>query len=158
MILSAAGYADTKPTAGNDMEEGRASNRRIEIVLYPKALTVLVEQTSRYGKARTEEDSEGPKSSSPVVGNAHGASASRHLYPTKMSGQEPEDQRLTKELSHIAHFETAHQIKPMHLSRAHANLQMVRDFPIRQSFGNETQNFQLSRGEQMCPPRSPLPI
>ena len=43
--LSAAGYADTKPTASNDMEEGRASNRRIEIVLYPKDLTVLAEQT-----------------------------------------------------------------------------------------------------------------
>ncbi len=73
-----------------------------------------------------------------------------------MSGQEPEDQRLTKELRHIANFETAHQIKPMHLSRPHANLQMVRDFPIRQSLRNETQNFQLSRGEQMSAPPSPL--
>jgi hypothetical protein len=87
LILSAAGYADTKPTAGNDMEEGRASNRRIEIVLYPKALTPCwSNRPAVMAKPVTEEDSEGPKSSAPVVGNAHGASASRHLYPTKMSG------------------------------------------------------------------------
>lgn len=36
--LSAAGYADTRPVASNDSEEGRSSNRRIEIVLYPKDL------------------------------------------------------------------------------------------------------------------------
>jgi len=33
--LSAAGYADTQPVAGNLSEEGRAQNRRIEIVLQP---------------------------------------------------------------------------------------------------------------------------
>jgi chemotaxis protein MotB len=33
--LSAAGYADTQPAAGNDTPEGRAQNRRIEIVLMP---------------------------------------------------------------------------------------------------------------------------
>jgi chemotaxis protein MotB len=37
--LSAVGYADTHPLASNDSEEGRSSNRRIEIVLYPKDLT-----------------------------------------------------------------------------------------------------------------------
>ena len=36
--LSAVGYADTQPLASNDSEEGRSSNRRIEIVLYPKDL------------------------------------------------------------------------------------------------------------------------
>ena len=36
--LSAVGYADTHPLASNDNEEGRSSNRRIEIVLYPKDL------------------------------------------------------------------------------------------------------------------------
>jgi len=36
--LSAVGYADTHPLALNDSEEGRATNRRIEIVLYPKDL------------------------------------------------------------------------------------------------------------------------
>ena len=36
--LSAVGYADTHPLASNDTEEGRSSNRRIEIVLYPKDL------------------------------------------------------------------------------------------------------------------------
>jgi len=33
--LSAAGYADTQPVASNDTAEGRAQNRRIEIVLMP---------------------------------------------------------------------------------------------------------------------------
>lgn len=33
--LSAAGYAETLPVASNDDEEGRAQNRRIEIVLQP---------------------------------------------------------------------------------------------------------------------------
>jgi chemotaxis protein MotB len=33
--LSAAGYADTQPVAGNLSEDGRAQNRRIEIVLQP---------------------------------------------------------------------------------------------------------------------------
>ncbi|HEV2175475.1 MAG TPA: OmpA family protein, partial [Nitrospira sp.] len=39
--LSAVGYADTHPIAGNDTEEGRTSNRRIEIVLYPKDLSQI---------------------------------------------------------------------------------------------------------------------
>ena len=39
--LSAVGYADTHPIASNDSEEGRSSNRRIEIVLYPKDLTQI---------------------------------------------------------------------------------------------------------------------
>jgi len=33
--ISAAGYADTQPVASNDSPEGRAQNRRIEIVLVP---------------------------------------------------------------------------------------------------------------------------
>jgi chemotaxis protein MotB len=33
--LSAAGYAETQPAASNDTEDGRAQNRRIEIVLQP---------------------------------------------------------------------------------------------------------------------------
>jgi chemotaxis protein MotB len=33
--LSAAGYAETQPVASNDDPEGRAKNRRIEIVLMP---------------------------------------------------------------------------------------------------------------------------
>lgn len=36
--LTAVGYADTRPVVGNDTEEGRTANRRIEIVLYPKDL------------------------------------------------------------------------------------------------------------------------
>jgi len=40
--LLAVGYADTKPLASNDTEEGRTANRRIEIALYPKDLSVIV--------------------------------------------------------------------------------------------------------------------
>ena len=36
--LSAVGYADSRPVASNDIEEGQARNRRIEIVLYPRDL------------------------------------------------------------------------------------------------------------------------
>ena len=42
--LSAVGYADTQPHASNDSEEGRSSNRRIEIVLYPKDLKDIAGQ------------------------------------------------------------------------------------------------------------------
>lgn len=42
--LSAVGYADTHSLASNDSEEGRSSNRRIEIVLYPKDLTHIAGQ------------------------------------------------------------------------------------------------------------------
>lgn len=40
--LSAVGYADTRPQTSNDTEEGRSSNRRIEIVLYPRDLSQVV--------------------------------------------------------------------------------------------------------------------
>lgn len=42
--LSAVGYADTQPRASNDSEEGRSSNRRIEIVLHPKDLKDIAGQ------------------------------------------------------------------------------------------------------------------
>ncbi len=42
--LLAVGYADTKPLASNDTEEGRTANRRIEIALYPKDLSEIVNQ------------------------------------------------------------------------------------------------------------------
>jgi chemotaxis protein MotB len=42
--LSAVGYADTHPLASNDSEVGRSSNRRIEIVLYPKDLKEIAGQ------------------------------------------------------------------------------------------------------------------
>jgi chemotaxis protein MotB len=34
--FGATGYADTRPVTTNETEEGRAQNRRVEIVLYPK--------------------------------------------------------------------------------------------------------------------------
>src|SRR5206468_1320845 len=42
--LSAVGYADTRPLAGNDTKEGRTANRRIEIALYPKDLSEIASQ------------------------------------------------------------------------------------------------------------------
>lgn len=41
-FLSAVGYADTHPIASNESEEGRTSNRRIEIILHPKDLSKIV--------------------------------------------------------------------------------------------------------------------
>ena len=40
--VSAAGHAETRPVASNDTAKGRAANRRIEIVLYPKDLKTEV--------------------------------------------------------------------------------------------------------------------
>ena len=45
-LLTAAGHADTQPVAGNDSEEGRTQNRRIEIALYPKDLGEIAEEIS----------------------------------------------------------------------------------------------------------------
>lgn len=42
--LSAVGHADTQPVAPNDTDEGRAANRRIEIVLYPKDIKEIAGQ------------------------------------------------------------------------------------------------------------------
>ncbi len=40
--LEAVGFADTRPVAGNDTEDGRTENRRIEIVLYPRDLSQVI--------------------------------------------------------------------------------------------------------------------
>jgi chemotaxis protein MotB len=37
--FSATGYAETRPAVPNDSNEGRAQNRRVEIVLYPERVT-----------------------------------------------------------------------------------------------------------------------
>ena len=47
--LSAVGYAETHPVASNDSEEGRAANRRIEIVLYPKDLKQIAGELNQEG-------------------------------------------------------------------------------------------------------------
>ena len=40
--LEAVGFADTRPVADNETDEGRTENRRIEIVLFPKDLSTIV--------------------------------------------------------------------------------------------------------------------
>ena len=40
-MLAAGGYADTRAVESKDTDSGKAANRRIEIVLYPKDLTDL---------------------------------------------------------------------------------------------------------------------
>jgi chemotaxis protein MotB len=42
--FEAVGYADTRPVASNETEEGRTSNRRIEIALFPKDLSAIVSE------------------------------------------------------------------------------------------------------------------
>ncbi len=42
--LEAVGYADTRPVADNETEEGRTANRRIEITLFPKDLSAIVSE------------------------------------------------------------------------------------------------------------------
>jgi len=42
--LEAVGYADTRPVADNETDEGRTANRRIEITLFPKDLSAIVSE------------------------------------------------------------------------------------------------------------------
>ena len=46
-LLSAAGLADNKPVASNDTPEGRAQNRRIEIVLLPLDVDRVLEELKK---------------------------------------------------------------------------------------------------------------
>jgi len=46
-LLSAAGYADNKPVASNDTPEGKAQNRRIEIVLLPLNVDRVLEELKK---------------------------------------------------------------------------------------------------------------
>lgn len=46
-LLSAAGYSQYKPIAGNDTAEGRAQNRRMEIVLMPLDIDRVLEELKK---------------------------------------------------------------------------------------------------------------
>ena len=52
--ISAASFGDTKPTKGNDTQENKAANRRIEILLLPplqtKKATLPAAATAKEGK------------------------------------------------------------------------------------------------------------
>lgn len=45
--ISAIGYAETRPVADNETEEGRRANRRIEILLYPKDLSEIADHVDQ---------------------------------------------------------------------------------------------------------------
>lgn len=47
--MSAVGYAETRPIAPNETEQGRSANRRIEIVLHPKDLSKITGQLGSTG-------------------------------------------------------------------------------------------------------------
>jgi chemotaxis protein MotB len=51
-LLSAAGYADNKPVASNDTPEGKAQNRRIEIVLLPLNVDRVLEELKKEEKKK----------------------------------------------------------------------------------------------------------
>ena len=52
--FAATGYADTRPVQSNATEEGRAQNRRVEIVLYPKSLQRESERVANLTPVPTE--------------------------------------------------------------------------------------------------------
>jgi chemotaxis protein MotB len=43
-LLSPAGYAMNRPVASNDTQEGKAQNRRIEIVLLPQDIEEVLQE------------------------------------------------------------------------------------------------------------------
>jgi hypothetical protein len=52
------------------------------------------------------------------------------LFPEGF-GEESELKGASKQLCHIPHIQSPHEIKPMNLHRPYADLQHIRDFSIR---------------------------
>ncbi len=73
--IGAAGYADTQPVATNDTPEGRAQNRRIEIVLMPNLdeLPDLSSLENETGQEATDGSSTAGSSAADASGNAPNA-------------------------------------------------------------------------------------
>lgn len=51
---------------------------------------------------------------------------------------------MPEELGHVAHAESAHQIKPVDFNRTDADIQLFADFPICVPLGDEAKNFLLT--------------
>jgi chemotaxis protein MotB len=56
--LSASGYGEFRPVASNDTTEGRATNRRVEIVIYPKTMKKIENKFSDEAEGAKEESKE----------------------------------------------------------------------------------------------------
>jgi chemotaxis protein MotB len=54
--LSASGYGEYKPVAGNDTKEGRHTNRRVEIVIMPKTIKKIEKSSMRNGQSISKEE------------------------------------------------------------------------------------------------------
>lgn len=78
--VSAAGYSDTQPVASNDTPEGRAQNRRIEIVLLPN-----LDELPDLSSLAEEENTGDANAASPPAPAASGSSSDAPSNPAPSS-------------------------------------------------------------------------